>query len=314
MKAYLRECCTICFTLKAIHLFKEEWLLKFMQILQYLLPLCFLINACSSVQKSSLRDAYAKDGYGLVWADEFESSGSPDSTKWRHERGFVRNNELQWYQPQNARCTNGLLVIEGRKEKTPNPSYQQGSNNWRHNRPNIEYTSSSINTRGKREWQYGRFLMRGKIDIRAGIWPAWWTLGVQGQWPSNGEIDIMEYYRGMLLANVATGTATPYKAHWFTKTFPIDSLGGRAWAEQFHVWRMDWDEQAIALYVDDVLLNRVPLSELVNKDGTGINPFKQPHYMLLNLALGGDNGGDPAATPFPVQFEVDYVRVYQKKK
>ena len=75
---------------------------------------------------------------------------------------------------------------------------------------------------------------------------------------------------------------------------------------------MDWDENAIALYMDDQLLNKVELEKLVNKDGTNINPFKQPHYMLLDLAIGGNNGGDPAGTKFPNRFEVDYVRVYQK--
>jgi beta-glucanase (GH16 family) len=76
---------------------------------------------------------------------------------------------------------------------------------------------------------------------------------------------------------------------------------------------MDWDEDAIALFVDDSLLNKVELSKLQNKDGTGINPFRQPHYMLLNLALGGMNGGDPVHTTFPRKFEIDYVRVYQKQ-
>jgi beta-glucanase (GH16 family) len=76
---------------------------------------------------------------------------------------------------------------------------------------------------------------------------------------------------------------------------------------------MDWDENSIALFVDDSLMNKVELDELVNKDGTGINPFKQPHYMLLNLAIGGKSGGDPSHTKFPKRFEVDYVRVYQKE-
>ena len=75
---------------------------------------------------------------------------------------------------------------------------------------------------------------------------------------------------------------------------------------------MDWDEQQISLYVDDILLNQQPMSALYNKDGSGINPFQQPHYILLNLAIGGDNGGDPSQTDFPNRFEVDYVRVFQK--
>lgn len=100
----------------------------------------------------------------------------------------------------------GFLIIEGRKEQKPNPNYNMGSSDWEKNRENIEYTASSINTSGKHTWKYGRFVMRGRIDISAGLWPAWWTLGVAGQWPSNGEIDIMEYYKNKLLANIACGT------------------------------------------------------------------------------------------------------------
>jgi len=77
---------------------------------------------------------------------------------------------------------------------------------------------------------------------------------------------------------------------------------------------MDWTEDSIALYVDNQLLNSLPVAALVNKDGSGFNPFQQPHFMLLNLAIGGQNGGDPSATNFPKQFEVDYVRVYQEVK
>lgn len=177
----------------------------------------------------------------------------------------------------------------------------------------IEYSSASINTAGLQSWKYGRFLMRGKINTSKGLWPAWWTLGNTGQWPSNGEIDIMEFYKATLLANIACGTSIPYKAQWFSNTKAIDSLGGKKWANKFHVWRMDWDENEIALFVDDMLLNKVELSKLVNKDGTTINPFKQPHYMLLNLAMGGYNGGDLGNTEFPNRFEIDYVRVYQKQ-
>jgi beta-glucanase (GH16 family) len=155
--------------------------------------------------------------------------------------------------------------------------------------------------------------MRGRIDISSGLWPAWWTLGVNGRWPANGEIDIMEYYQKKLLANIACVAATPGKAEWFSNRFNIDSIGGLNWALKFHTWRMDWDAQAIALYVDDQLLNKVELNKLVNKDGSNINPFQQPHYMLLNLAIGGVNGGDPSTTKFPNRFEVDYVRVYQRR-
>ena len=266
---------------------------------------------CSS-SKKQVSDDSAQDGYTLVWADEFNKEGKPDSSNWRYETGLVRNEEFQWYQEENAHCKNGILVIEARRETKPNPGYVANENNWKKKRQSIDYTSSSINTSGKHSWQYGRFVMRGKIDISAGLWPAWWTLGTEGHWPANGEIDIMEYYRGKLLANIACAGADK-KAKWFSKTFPVDSMGGKQWASKFHTWRMDWDENAIALYVDDMLLNRVALRDLVNEDGTNINSFKQPHYMLLNLAIGGMNGGDPAATKFPNWFEVDYVRVYQKK-
>ena len=260
-----------------------------------------------------IADTPAMAGYKLAWADEFNKDGKPDTANWRYEKGFVRNEELQWYQEENAFCKDGLLVIEGRKERVPNPSYKAGSSNWKTKREIIQYTASSINTSGKHSWQYGRFIMRGKIDISAGLWPAWWTLGVNGQWPSNGEIDIMEYYSNKLLFNIACGTSTTYKAEWYSNKFAADSMGGKAWAEKFHIWRMDWDENAIALYLDDQLMNKVELNKLVNKDGSNINPFKQPHYMLLNLALGGINGGDPTLTKFPNRFEVDYVRVYQKQ-
>jgi beta-glucanase (GH16 family) len=273
--------------------------------------------ACSQSKKVSSAarfDSAANDGYALVWADEFNIDGRPDSTNWKCENGFVRNNELQWYQEENVFCEKGLLVIEGRKESKPNPNYKPGSDNWKTSRQHIEYTASSIKTSGKHAWQYGRFIMRGKIDISGGLWPAWWTLGVKGQWPSNGEIDMMEYYSNKLLFNIACGTATPYKAEWFSNTFPVDSLGGKTWANTFHTWRMDWDENAIALYLDDKLMNNVALSKLVNKDGSNINPFHQPHYMLLNLAMGGMNGGDVSGTSFPNRFEVDYVRVYQRSK
>lgn len=258
-------------------------------------------------------EAYKKEGYRLVWADEFNRDGAPDPTNWVLEKGFVRNEELQWYQEDNAYCKHGLLIIEARKEDKLNPKYDSTSNHWSKNRKEIHYTSSSLNTAGLHSWQYGRFVMRARIDISSGLWPAFWTLGVDKPWPSNGEIDIMEYYKGKILANIACGTREPYKAEWYSNTKAVAALGGKEWAKKFHVWRMDWDEKEIALYVDDELLNKVTLAKLVNKDGTGFNPFKQPHYILLNLAMGGINGGKLGDTKFPNRYAVDYVRVYQKK-
>ncbi|SDM19857.1 Glycosyl hydrolases family 16 [Catalinimonas alkaloidigena] len=277
-------------------------------LLKVLLGAALLTTAaCASRQPTT-----APDGWQLVWSDEFDQDGPPDPANWTFETGFVRNEEAQWYQPQNARCADGLLRIEARRETLPNPHYDPKGTDWRTRRPQADYTSACLTTQGLHQWQYGRFEMRGRIDTRAGRWPAFWTLGVEGEWPRNGEIDIMEYYRGMLLANVAWGTSERWQAHWDDTHLPLDSLGDAAWSDRFHIWRMDWDADHIRLYVDDRLLNETDLHTTRNEDGTGKNPFHQPHYLLLNLAIGGMNGGDPTPTEFPARFEVDYVRVYQR--
>jgi beta-glucanase (GH16 family) len=254
----------------------------------------------------------SSDGYELVWADEFDQAGRPDPRNWTYERGFVRNQEDQWYQPENAWVDGGLLIIEARREHKPNPNHDSQGNDWRSQREHAEYTSASLTTRGLHSWQYGRFAMRARIDTRPGMWPAFWTLGTQGRWPANGEIDIMEYYRGMLLANVAWAGDGPSRTNWDDSRTPIEELGDAGWSDEFHVWRMDWDEREIRIYVDDVLLNSVDLDTTFNEDAEGRNPLRQPHYIVLNLAIGGTNGGDPSRTEFPGRLEVDYVRVYQR--
>jgi beta-glucanase (GH16 family) len=264
-----------------------------------------------SAAKTSEPPAYP--GYALVWADEFTGDGTPDPAKWDYERGFVRNRELQWYRPENARQSGGLLIIEGRRERIANPDFEAGSKDWTRGREFAEYTSASLLTRGLHSWRYGRFEMRGRIDTRPGLWPAFWTLGVSGSWPHNREIDIMEYYNGLLLANVAWGGPKRFAPIWADSRRPIAGFGGQAWSREFHVWRMDWDERAIVLSIDDQRLNEVALARTINQDGTGTNPFHHPQYLLLNLAIGGTQGGDPAKTAFPARFEVDYVRVYQRR-
>ena len=154
--------------------------------------------------------------------------------------------------------------------------------------------------------------MRARIDTRPGMWPAFWSLGSSGGWPRNGEVDIMEYYRGNLLANAAWGSAQRGQAVWDDTRKPLASFGDPDWSARFHIWRMDWDENLIQLYVDGQLLNGVDLGKTINQDGTNFNPFRQPHYLIINLAIGGQ-GGDPSATEFPAQFAIDYIRVYQKK-
>jgi beta-glucanase (GH16 family) len=121
----------------------------------------------------------------------------------------------------------------------------------------------------------------------------------------------MEYYQGDLLANVAWLGPRRGRPRWDSFKKPVRDFGGDEWSRRFHVWRMDWDQKLIKLFVDDQLLNTTDLAETINGDSEAANPFHEPHYMLLNLAIGGRMGGDPSATEFPAKLEVDYVRVYQ---
>lgn len=252
-------------------------------------------------------------GYELKWNDEFNIDGSPNKKNWDYEVGFVRNNENQWYQKENAYCQNGFLVIEAKKEHKANPNFVSSVHkDWRKNRDSIRVTSSCLITKGKHLWKYGRFEMKAKIPVSKGMWPAFWTLGEQGHWPVNGEIDIMEYYRGKILANVGWKSNTGSTA-WKSKVALLNSFKNEAWANEFHVWRMDWDENSIKLYVDDLLMNEVTIKETINSEKQTISPFQQPHYLLVNLAVGGTEGGDTVADSFPSKYIIDYIRVYQKK-
>jgi beta-glucanase (GH16 family) len=251
-------------------------------------------------------------GYALLWSDEFDVDGAPNPKNWNFEKGLVRNQEAQYYQPDNASVQNGFLIIEARKERVgPLSTYSASSTTWPTNQQYANYTSSSLTTSGLQTFPYGRFEMRARINTDKGMWPAFWTLGVSGEWPSNGEIDIMEYYAGNILANVAWGTSTRWVAKWDSSTKAVSSFGDAQWSSKFHVWRMDWDDQNIVLSVDDLQMNTTSLATALNPDGTC--PFKQKSTIIVNLAIGGANGGDPSTTTFPARYEIDYVRVYQKK-
>jgi beta-glucanase (GH16 family) len=283
-----------------------------MRFIGKFLVLGIVLMLIFSFVKHRQEPSVSKD-YKLVWADEFNTNGAPNKKNWSYETGFVRNNENQWYQKQNAYCQNGFLVIEAKKERRINPDFvSYNHKDWRKNRDSIKVTSSCLITRGKLSWQYGRFEMRAKIPVGKGMWPAFWNLGVKGNWPANGEIDIMEYYTGKILANAAwisnKGTTV-----WDSKTIPLTDFK-KDWADEFHVWRMDWDAHSIKLYVDNQLLNETDLKETINDSGQSILPFQQPHYLLVNLAVGGDNGGDFTTAGLPSKYIIDYIRVYQKKK
>lgn len=285
-----------------------------------LLSLCafsYLISAGQSVDPYS-PDTLApqpRHGMHLVFSEEFNNEGKPNPANWGFETGFKRNEEMQWYQSDNANCTAGRLLIEGKKANFPNPNYVAGSSDWRTNRKTVNYTSSCIITKDKKSWMYGRFEIRARIDTSLGAWPAIWTLGVKQEWPSCGEIDLMEFYRvsgaPTVLANAAWGTAVRWTPKWDSFKKPLASLlaTDANWPTKYHIWRMDWTPDSIRLYVDDVLFNYTLLSQTINSDGS--NPFRQPHYMLLNLAMGS-SGGDLTHSTFPIKYEVDYVRIYQK--
>jgi beta-glucanase (GH16 family) len=254
--------------------------------------------------------AAATNDWKLVWSDEFNTNGPPNPANWNFENGFVRNDELQWYQHENAFCTNGLLVIEARREHKPKPSFFAKGKNWRTRREFIEYTSASLTTQRLHEFKYGKMEMCARIDTRLGSWPAFWTLGAERgyRWPAGGEIDIMEFYTNTVLANF--GWQRDGEILWRANKKPVADFGERRWTNSFHIWTMEWDAKKIDLLLDGQLMNHLELADADSADQG--NPFRRAEYLILNQAIGGTQGGDPSATEFPVRFEVDWVRVYQR--
>ena len=257
-----------------------------------LFSLIFLVNLINAQQvvdpfKPDTNPAKEIHGYKLIMNEDFNSEGVPDS-KWSYEKGFVRNEELQWYQASNSFCSNGSLKIEGRREQVLNPNYVEGSTDWKKNRQYAQYTSSCIKT--NESWLFGRFEVRAKIPTVKGSWPAIWTYGTTKPWPSGGEIDLLELYKidgtTTILANFAWGTSKQFVAKWKSSTKPLSYFINKDqnWASKFHIWRMDWNKDIINLYLDDELLNSIDLSLSINADGS--NAFHKPQWLLLNLALG----------------------------
>ena len=267
-------------------------------------------------------EAVAQSGeekWQLIWHDEFDTAGRPDSTKWVYEYGFERNEEAQWYAAENVFQRDGRLVIEARPAFFPCPAYKEGGTDWRNKRKYITWTGGSVTTKNHFAFQFGRVEVSARIPVCMGAWPAIWLLGSGAAWPACGEIDMMEYYqyekRPTILANACWAGDSEKDNQWDSSYTPLTHFTDRdpAWAERFHVWRMDWDEKFVRLYLDDELLNEIDLSRTVNGRlrGTGINPFHRPMFLLLNLALDiRVKHYSPA--DFPMRYEIDYVRVFQK--
>jgi beta-glucanase (GH16 family) len=245
--------------------------------------------------------------YVLTWSDEFNgTNGSlPDSSKWVMESGGKGwgNNELETYtnRTQNAHVQNGNLVITAIKE-----SYTGSDGIAR------QYTSARIKTVGLFEQKYGRFEARIKIPQGQGMWPAFWMLGNnidKAGWPACGEIDVMENIgKEPAVAHGSMHGPGYSGAKGLTASY---SLPSGKFADDFHIFAVEWEAAAVRFYVDGNLYEtRTPADLPAGQAWV----FDHPFFVLLNEAVGGDWPGNPdSTTVFPQSMLVDYVRVYGKK-
>lgn len=257
-----------------------------------------LLPSCSESQKSN--SAFNK----LVWSEEFNYTGLPDSTKWSYDRGNGcpdvcgwGNNELQYYtwdRKENARVEDGHLVIEARKDTMGG----------------MNYTSARLVTKNKGDWQYGRVEVRAQLPAGKGMWPAIWMLPTNweyGGWPRSGEIDIMEnvgYWPDSVFGTVHTEAYNGMLGTQKTKGTVYNDL-----SKAFHVYGIEWTADSILFMVDGTVYNRFTN----DKTGVAAWPFDKTFHLLLNIAVGGNWGGKYGVDDsiFPQKMLVDWVRVYQ---
>lgn len=251
----------------------------------YFFLLIILFSQIFLTQNCWAQEKYTK----LIWADEFNYKGAPDSSKWTYDLGGNGwgNHELEYYtnRPENVMVKDGMLHITALKE------------NFKGN----EYTSARILTKGKFSFKYGRVEARAKLPTGVGTWPAIWMLGSNIDsvgWPACGEIDIMEHLGRDL--NKIYGTLhypEHYGSHANGKTIKISN------AHDFHIYGLEWSPKEIKISVDGKVFQTVENSPEI--------PFNQNFFIILNQAMGGDFGGpvDPKVTKETM--EVDYIRVYQ---
>lgn len=242
------------------------------------------------------------EGYTLVWNDEFSNDGLPDSDKWDYDTGDHGwgNNELQDYtasDTETARIEDGNLVITASLIETPSRKI---------------YRSARLVTRGKQAWKYGRFEIRAKLPGGTGTWAAFWMLPDEwnygnGGWPDNGEIDILEYVG--YNPNTVFGTVhTSARNHVQNTEVGEEAIVPEA-EEEFHVYALEWNEDSLSVFVDD----RKYFTYHNEGKGWEYWPFDKKFHIILNLAIGGNWGGREGVDDsiFPVEYVIDYVRVYQ---
>jgi beta-glucanase (GH16 family) len=233
-------------------------------------------------------DPPAPIDWELIWSDEFDGP-EVDPSKWRIEDlHLIKNNELQYYAPDDAFIEDGKLVLRSRER-----GYWgfDENGNWRH----FDYTSGLVETLGRFGLAYGKIEVCAKLPSTQGLWPAHWTLPTSGAWPP--EIDIME-----LLGHEPTRV---YMTHHWGQWPNVQSHGGSFpgpdFSQDFHTFAIEWSPTRIDWSVDGVL--RFSSTQAVPQE---------PFYIILNTAVGGDWPGNPdGTTVFPQSHEIDYVRVYK---
>lgn len=238
----------------------------------------------------------------LVWAEEFNKAGMPDSTRWKYDLGNGcpkvcgwGNNELQHYTklPDNVRVEGGKLVIEAKQSRVED---------------SLQFTSARLVSR--QDWQYGYIEVRARLPKAVGTWPAVWMLPTHwkyGGWPASGEIDIMEHVG--YDPGVVHGTVHTQAFNHGIGTQKGKQIQVKKFDKEFHRYAIRWTAEKIDFYVDDVLYNTFAHT------GGGYEewPFDQPFHLLLNVAVGGNWGGKEGVddSSFPQRMEIDYVRVYE---
>tara|TARA_R110002051_G_scaffold42821_1_gene87514 strand:- start:645 stop:1754 length:1110 start_codon:yes stop_codon:yes gene_type:complete len=242
---------------------------------------------------------YVSDQSGLVWADEFDSEGAVLTSNWFSEEvppqnGSWFNGEQQHYtaRTDNAFVSNGTLKIVAKKENYT--AYNSTKN----------YTSARLNS--KFAFTYGRVEVRAKLPEGGGTWPAIWTLGSNINtigWPFCGEIDIMEHV-GNNIGRVSAAIHTPSSSG---NTVNVGYTTVPDATTAFHVYAIDWTADKIDFYVDDILYYTYNPST----KNSNTWPFDENQFILLNIAMGGNLGGNIATDFSQATMEIDYVRVYQ---